>query len=142
MLDTRGMDKVLEQMIPTMEEGPVKEAFKKVLAETDEKVAQLCYDRLNEAYGVGVDIKTVDLNYLFEGKTTFEKIDTYGLEKVVHELIQVSDNTDLVEALKVVYAENDVAKAQEYFKRLAECWSANGNISCIDPKYLLSGTLE
>lgn len=142
MLDTRGMDKLLEQTIPTMEEGPVKEAFKKVLAETDEKIAQLCYDRLNEAYGVGVDIKTVDLNYLFDGKTTFEKIDTYGLEKVVHELIQVSDNADLVEALKVVYAENDVVKAQEYFKRLAECWGANGNISCIDPKYLLSGTLE
>ena len=142
MVETRGMDKVLEQMIPTMEDGAVKEAFKKVLAETDEKVAQLCYDRLNEAYGVGVDIKTVDLNYLFDGKTTFEKIDTYGLENVVHELIQVSDNADLVEALKVVYAENDVTKAQEYFKRLAECWSANGNISCIDPKYLLSGTLE
>ena len=142
MLETRGMDKVLEQMIPTMEEGPVKEAFKKVLAETDEKIAQLCYDKLNEAYGVGVDIKTIDLNYLFEGKTTFEKIDTYGLEKVVHELIQVSENTDLVEALKVVYGENDVVKAQEYFNRLAECWSANGNISCVDTKYLLSGMVE
>lgn len=142
MVDTKGMDKILEGFIPTMEEGPVKEAFKKVLEEKDEKVAQLCYDRLNEAYGVGVDIKTIDLNYLFEGKTTVEKIETYGLEKVVHEIIQTSENKDLVEALKVVYAENDIAKAQEYYKRLSECWSANGNISCIDPKYLLSGTLE
>ena len=141
MVETRGMEKVLEQIIPTMKEGPVKEAFKKVLAETDEKTAQLCYNRLNEAYGVGVDIKTIDLNYIFEGKTTVEKIDTYGLEKVVHELIQVSDNADLAEALKIVYAENDVIKAQEYYNRLAECWGANGNISCIDPKYLLSGTL-
>ena len=142
MVDTKGMDKVLEGLIPTMEEGPVKEAFKKVLEEKDEKIAQLCYDRLNEAYGVGVDIKTIDLNYLFEGKTTVEKIETYGLEKVVHEIIQTSGNKDLVEALKVVYAENDIEKAQKYYKRLSECWSANGNISCIDPKYLLSGTLE
>lgn len=142
MLDTKGMDKYLEELIPTMEEGKVKEAFKKVLEEKDENIAQLCYDRLNEAYVVGIDIKTIDLNYLFEGKTTFEKIETYGLEKVVAELIQVSDNVDLVEALKVVYGENDVEKAQEYFKRLAECWSANGNISCIDTKYLLSGMIE
>lgn len=142
MLDTKGMDKYLEELIPTMEEGKVKEAFKKVLEEKDENIAQLCYDRLNEAYVVGIDIKTVDLNYIFEGKTTFEKIETYGLEKVVAEVIQTSNNEELVNALKVVYAETDIEKAQEYFRRLSECWSANGNISCIDTKYLLSGTIE
>ena len=36
-------------------------------------------------------------------------------------------------------AETDEAKAQVYYDRLAECWSANGNIEVIDPNYLLDG---
>lgn len=143
MLDTKGMDKFLETYIPTLPEGKMKDTLKAVLSgEFGEEKTQKCYDRLNEAYSMGVQLCKVDLNYILEGKTTVELVDTYGLEKVVAELIQVSDNTDLVEALKVVYAETDVEKAQEYYKRLADCWSANGNISCINTKYLLSGTIE
>lgn len=142
MLDTKGMDKHLEGYIPTLPEGKMKETLNAILSgEYGEEKTQKCYDRLNEAYSMGIEPAKVDLNYILEGKTTVELVDTYGLEKVVAELIQVSDNTDLVEALKVVYAETDVEKATEYYKRLAECWSANGNISCVDTKYLLSGMI-
>lgn len=67
MLDTRGLDKVLEEMVNTMEDGQLKDAFKIVLAETDEAVAQMYYNRLAECWGAKGNIDDIDPEYLLMG---------------------------------------------------------------------------
>ena len=66
-------------------------------------------------------------------------LDTKGLDKIALELANTLPESELKEALKLVVNEIDETKAQAYYDRLAECWSVNGNISCIDPEYLLKG---
>lgn len=70
MLDTRGLDKVLQNKVNTMEDGALKDAFKTVLAETDEAVAQVYYDRLAECWGVNGNVDVINPEYLLTG--TFE----------------------------------------------------------------------
>lgn len=142
MVDTKGLDVVLNELITTMEEGEKKECFKKVLNETDEVKAQGYYDRLGEAYTVGIDLRTVDINYILEGKTTVEQVETYGLDKEVYNLMQTLPEGELKEAMKTVWHENDKEKAKTYYDRLAACWSATGKIDNISPDYLLSGTIK
>lgn len=71
MLDTRGLDKVLQDKVNTMEDGQLKEAFTKVLAETNEEIAQVYYNRLAECWGATGNIDGIDPEYLLMG--TVEK---------------------------------------------------------------------
>lgn len=72
MLDTRGLDTVLIEKVNTMEDGALKDAFKTVLAETDEAVAQTYYDRLAECWGVNGNVDVIDPEYLLTGSTDKE----------------------------------------------------------------------
>lgn len=141
MVDTKGLDRVLNELITTMDEGALKECFKKVLNETDEVKAQGYYDRLGEAYSCNIDLRTVDVNYILDGKTTVEQVETYGLDKEVYNLMQTLPEGELKEAMKIVWHETDKEKAKIYYDRLAACWSSTGKIDNISPKYLLEGTI-
>lgn len=67
MLDTRGLDNVVKELVRTMEEGALKEAFKKVLAETNEAIAQVYYDRLAACWSVTGRIDNISPDYLLTG---------------------------------------------------------------------------
>ena len=67
MLDTRGLDKVLQDKVNTMEDSALKDAFKTVLAETNEEIVQGYYDRLAECWGVNGNVDVIDPEYLLTG---------------------------------------------------------------------------
>ena len=69
MVDTRGIDKVIPNVVEKLEEGnALRNALLTVLAETDEAKAQVYYDRLAECWSVKGNIEVIDPNYLLDGK--------------------------------------------------------------------------
>lgn len=69
MVDTRGIDKVIPNVVEKLEEGnALRNALLTVLAETDEAKAQVYYDRLAECWSVNGNIEVIDPNYLLDGK--------------------------------------------------------------------------
>ena len=69
MVDTRGIDKVIPNVVEKLEEGnELRNALLTVLAETDETKAQVYYDRLAECWTVNGNIEVIDPEYLLKGK--------------------------------------------------------------------------
>lgn len=142
-LDTKGLDKILPELMEKLPEGhALRKAFNTILNETDVRKAQNYYNRLAEAYGAGVDLLTLDANYLITGTTAVSNVETYGLDKVLNELVRTLPEGETKEAFITVLKETDVEKLKVYYGRLVECWGANGRIDNISPKYLLTGSIE
>ncbi|MBR6613156.1 MAG: hypothetical protein IKK84_00125 [Clostridia bacterium] len=68
MVDTKGFDKVLPNIIAKLPEGnELRNALLTVLAEEDEVKAQGYYDKLAECWAVQGNLDNLDPHYLLEG---------------------------------------------------------------------------
>ena len=69
MLDTRGYDKELPNVIEKLEDGSaLRNALLTVLSETDEEKAQVYYDRIAEHATVNNgNLENLDPHYLLDG---------------------------------------------------------------------------